>query len=347
MKCHHPAAHMAAFMQHRPGFYNQMTLEEEARRFGVSVLFPAINRSGTRFDLVRNGDGHLAILKPLAAINGVSEEIAQQIVWARLNGPFESVEELASRVWLPRDVLDPLARSGALDTLAGDSRRALWEVGVLSRRLEGRRIGPQQQAENRFIDTPVLSADDIPELPELSRAERLSWDYKTQSSSRVHPIILARRYLNDLNIQPIESIYRMIPVRGSDREANGPLVTLAGVVIVRQKPGTAKGFMFLSIEDESGFVQCVVHPSLQERFYDVLLQPALIVRGEIQATGNWRALVLREVWPLQGVFGGYAGFPSANTGSARLRSDLDARSAEILSNDESEVPLPYTATEAS
>jgi error-prone DNA polymerase len=165
---------------------------------------------------------------------------------------------------------------------------------------------------------PLLTEEDIPELPSLTSAERLSWDYQTQSAARVHPITLARRSLNDLQVQPIESVSRLVPALDGQ---SGPVVTLAGLVIVRQKPPTAKGFMFLSIEDETGFVQCIVHPKLLERLYDVLVLPTLIVRGELQATGTWRALLLREAWPLEGIFGGYTGFASASGGQTRLVSE--------------------------
>lgn len=312
MKCHHPAAFMAAFMQHRPGMYNQMTLEEETRRFGISVLYPTINESGIRFDLARLADGRLAIRKPLTAVKGVSEDVAMKILWCRLGGPYLSVEDLARRVFLSKDVLDALARAGCLDSVAGTSRRALWEAGVISRRLD-----PERPPDRTFLEMPVLTEEDIPDLPPLTSAERLSWDYKTQSAARVHPITLARRSLNDLQVQPIESVSRMVRLDGQ----LGPVVTLAGLVIVRQKPPTAKGFMFLSIEDETGFVQCIVHPKLLERLYDILVLPTLIVRGELQATGTWRALLLREAWPLEGIFGGYAGFASASGGQTRLVSE--------------------------
>lgn len=336
MKCYHPAAYMAAFMQHRPGFYNQMTLEEESRRLGINVLYPTINKSGTRFDLERQVCGKLSIRKPLTAIKEISEEIAQQIVWSRLHGPFKSTEDLISRVWLPRDVLDALAKAGTLDSLANNSRKALWETGVLAQRCK-----PTPHDVASLIDVPTLSEKDIPQLPALTQAEQLSWDYKTQSAGRMHPITLARRHLNDLDIQPINSIYRIIPVLDSEN-SRGPLVTLAGIVIVRQKPGTAKGFIFLSIEDESGFVQCIVHPTLQKRYYNLLSQPSLIVRGELQATGNWRALLLKEAWPLEGIFGGYAGFASANGNQTRIKTELKSSEPHIMHDKETSAETPMT-----
>lgn len=108
---------------------------------------------------------------------------------------------------------------------------------------------------------------------------------------------------------------------------SGPLIHLAGLVIMRQKPGTAKGFMFLTIEDETGFIQCIVHPKLQEKLYDTLIQPSLILHGQLQATGNWRGLVLADAWPMEGVFGGYLGLPSASGGQDRLVVTPEDRAA--------------------
>ncbi|MEE2658758.1 MAG: DNA polymerase III subunit alpha [Candidatus Latescibacterota bacterium] len=317
MKCYHPAAHMAAFMQHRPGFYNLMTLEEESRRCGVPVRLPDINDSGIRYDLVRTNDGQLVIQKPLTTIKGITEEKAQQIAWARMAGHFTSVENFASRVHLDRDALDVIARSGALDRLAGSSRRALWEGRVIANRLNEVDHKPPT---NSLFKLPLLIEEDVPELKPLTDAERISWDYQTTSTGRVHPIILARRHLNNLGIQTVESCYRYTPLEAAAQpdkgetyydNHNGPVVNIAGIVIVRQRPPTAKGFMFITLEDETGFLQCVLNPKLQEYCYQTLIKPAIIVRGQLQATGKWRGIVVSDAWPLEGVFGGYSGFPSA------------------------------------
>ncbi|HJP30453.1 MAG TPA: DNA polymerase III subunit alpha [Candidatus Latescibacteria bacterium] len=338
MKRYHPAAHMAAFMQHRPGFYNLMTLEEEARRFGVPVLLPDINLSGTRYDLTRVDEGKLAIRKPLTSVKGLADEVAEQIVWARLSGSFRSVEDLATRVFLDRKVLDALARSGALDVVAGNSRDALWQAGVAANRLEA---GRDQADVSTLFDMPLILPEDLPELQALTPAERLSWDYKTHGAGRTHPISLARRQLTDLHIQPIDACFKFVPLEAPESRAgktdasghhsatdnSGPLITVAGVVIMRQRPPTAKGFMFITLEDETGFLQCVVHPKLYDQHYDTLLQPAIIFRGQLQATGGWRGIVVREAWPLEGVFGGYSGFPSATGGQDHLDDGADTVAA--------------------
>jgi len=140
---------------------------------------------------------------------------------------------------------------------------------------------------------------------------------------------MARRQLTDLHIQPIDACFRFVPIdmdtsatecgaRGTTeveftppfgvnyRRQDGAMITVAGVVIMRQRPRTAKGFMFVTIEDETGCLQCVVRPKIYEQYYDTLILPSIIFRGQLQATVGWRGIVVHEAWPLEGVFGGYS-----------------------------------------
>ncbi len=293
LKCHHPAAFMAAVMQHRPGMYSLMSLEEEAKRCGVEILGPDINRSEVRYSLERLPDRRLAIRKPLCAVRAVSEETARRIVWCRMDGSFRTVEDLMHRVELPGPALENLSASGALDPIAGNRRRALWKAGVLFRKM----AVWTDRDQLRLFEQWELTEQDIPPLPELSMVEQMRWDMRTQHSSRVHPLALARRYLNALGVQTIAAIYRWVPLL-QDRSA-GPSVRIAGLVILRQKPPTAKGMMFITVEDESGFVQCIVPPTLQKQYHDTLMQPFVIVGGQLQGLRNWRCVVLDKVWMLE------------------------------------------------
>ncbi|HVZ37766.1 MAG TPA: DNA polymerase III subunit alpha [Candidatus Kapabacteria bacterium] len=322
LKEHHPAAFMAAIMQQRPGMYSLNTLEEEARRFGVPVLLPEINRSGMRYEL-EQADGVWCIRKPLAAITELSGDDARTIVLERLNGAFASVEDLYARVALPRDTWDMLARSGALDTLAGSSRRALWMIGVLARRLgaSGRRRAPM------LFEMPALEEGDIPALPILGQRERLQWDFIAQSSARRHPMTLVRRLLTSLEVRPVATCYAFTASGLRPPSAPHPVLTIAGTVILRQMPPTANGVMFVTLEDESGMIQCIVYPALRERLGLALTRSALVARGELQIMGNWRGLVLLDAWVLDGMLGGYEGYPSAYGGTDRLIIE-DAQSPE-------------------
>lgn len=311
LKRHFPAAYLAAVMQHHPGMYPIMTLEQEAKRLGVPVLPPDVNRSGVLYDLEPRGYGAFAIRKPLTSIKAVSPESARIIFLERLNGRFDHVEDFYRRCTIDKDGMESIARSGALDELTRDGRTALWEVGVLHRRL-----GPagRPDAQQQLFHTRVLEPEDLPALPALTVDERLSWDYQTHGAARHHPMTLVRRQLNELEVRPIETCYRF---KGPFRRGKSPLVRTAGISILRQRPPTAKGFMFLTLEDETGFIQCVINPQVQDLYGHVLGSSALIVQGELQAEKNWRGLILQQAWRLDSVFGGYEGHASYSGGRDR------------------------------
>lgn len=319
LKYHHPAAYLCAFMQHRPGFYPQMTLEQEAQRFGVRTLLPHVNISATRYALERNGEGGLSIRKPLTAIKGVSETDARRIVMERLNGTFAGIEDFYRRVPLARDTFNALAQSGALDALAGDARHALWDIGIVANR-----IGQSgREAEETLFTLPAITQEDIPDLPELTQRERVTWDLATHSSARVHPVSLVRRQLNDWEVRPIRALFRLTEDIVSTQKPF--MVTTGGLVIMRQRPGTAKGTMFMMIEDETAFIQCVLWPAVVEQYRAAWREGAVIVRGELQFQGDWRGVVVHHIWPLDNVIGGYTGYAGADGGRDRrvLHSGTD------------------------
>jgi error-prone DNA polymerase len=305
-----PAAYMASVMQARPGMFPLMSLEQEARHCGVRVLPPDIDKSGVRYDLEPGPDGRLAIRKPLTAITSLSVEDAQAIFLERLRGPYTSIEDLYTRVALNLDVFRNLARSGALDAMAGDGRRALWEVGLLSKRI-GK---PGQKTTPKLFDLPAIAEDDIPDLPYLTLADRVSWDLETHAASRVHPMVLARRHMNSIEVRSVETLNRIGRVV-KVRHGNVPLIVrTAGVVTLRIRPPTAKGVLFLVIEDETGIVQAVVRPEILERLDQTLRSSALIIQGELIVAGNWRGVILSDAWPLDSIVGGYEGHPQFSTG---------------------------------
>jgi len=129
-------------------------------------------------------------------------------------------------------------------------------------------------------------------------------------------------------VRPIETCQRfgqVVPLRAG----MPPQLTVAGIVMLRQKPSSANGVMFITLEDETGFVQCVVRPEAQGRLGHVLTRSALIVQGELHADGNWRGLVVHGAWALDGIFGGYEGYASASGGRDRhIVATDEAPSAE-------------------
>ena len=312
LKTHYPAAYMAAFMQHRPGMYNLMTLEEEARRCGVDILMPCLQHSSLRYTLAHTNDGMLAIQKPLTSIRGVEPDTARDIIWERSRRQFTNIDDIVERLHgVPRDILENIALSGALNIWEQDTRRALWMVGVIKQRVH---VGPAP-----LIDMPHIHEDDIPSLPPLRAQERLAYDYISHGAARVHPMTLYRRMLTDLEIRPISICSRL----QAPTTAN---VTTAGIVILRQAPPTARGMLFVTLEDETGFLQCAVPPHVREHFRDELRNASLVVRGKLHAIGGWRSIMVDEVRVLNNVIGGYHGHLSYAGGrdTMELQTEIDS-----------------------
>jgi error-prone DNA polymerase len=206
-------------------------------------------------------------------------------------------------------------------------------VGVLHERL-----GPPGVSEQpTLFETPAVREADVPDLPELEPTERLTWDLQTHQAARRHPMTLARRALQDLEIRPVETCYRFgrhVPVRSGGPP---PRLTIAGLAILRQRPSTAKGVTFVTLEDETGFIQCIVYPQVWSAYEHIFTGGHLIVRGKLQIEGNWRGLIVEEAWRLDGIFGGYEGHPSASGGRDRWIRSVDPSRASIVAPGQSRI----------
>jgi error-prone DNA polymerase len=129
---------------------------------------------------------------------------------------------------------------------------------------------------------------------------------------------LARRMLNDLEIRAIATCRAFTESSLRPASQPHPVLTIAGIVILRQMPPTANGVQFITLEDETGFIQCIVYEAVQHRHRDILHKGAFIIRGDVQIAGNWRGMIVRDMWELDGMLGGYEGRPSAAGGMDRL-----------------------------
>lgn len=294
LKTHYPAAYMAAFMQHRPGMYNLMTLEEEARRFNVEIRLPDIIHSHVRYKLEPSEQEAWAIRKPLTSIREVSEEVAREIVLERSKSAFINVEDVVVRLpHVPRTALESIALSGALTSLEPDVRRAMWIIGVVRQRMQG-------SSNGMLFTASHIHDSEIPELPPLRAQERLAYDYITHGAARVHPMTLYRRLMTSMEIRSIETVHRL-PI---DKPI---IVSTAGIVMLRQAPPTAKGMLFITVEDETGFLQCVVPPQVRQSYSMQLRSAALMLKGTVTGVGTWRSIMVQEVIVLNNIIGGYHG----------------------------------------
>ena len=314
LKTHHPAAFFAALMQHRPGMYAQMTLEQDARRHGIRVLVPDVNASGQRFDL-ESVQSDWAIRKPLTSVKGVPDSLSKDIILERQQAPFDSVEDFFHRIPAAGDELRALAKAGAFDQLEGANRTVLYKLQVLTRQYVtsgSKNSYIRTTPGTTLLDMIALHPKDIPALPGITLRTRLEWDLRTHSGPRVHPMIVLRQFLSDFEIRPID-MARQFGNTLPYNEKKPPIMTAAGLVMFRQRPGTAKGTMFIFLEDETGFIQCICKPDVRDKLGSVLTEGALIIRGAVQAVGPWRGIMVQEAWALAGVIGGYKGRPGGHS----------------------------------
>jgi error-prone DNA polymerase len=258
LKAHHPAAFLAALLNNWPmGFYHPSTLVTDAVRHGVVVRPIDVTRSGWLCDLE---DGGGAVRLGLKYAGGLREIVGKRVEAARAAAAFVSLADFAVRSGGNAAELATLADIGAFAALGGTRREAMWQVEALGK------SGPLFAGQQAANDT---------RLPEMSEAEEMTADFGgTGMSTGPHPMTFARRDLGRRGV-----------LRACDlpRVANGRRARVGGVVIVRQRPGTAKGFVFITLEDETGFANAIVTPKTFERHRRTIVEAnALVIEGVIQ-----------------------------------------------------------------
>jgi len=279
LKYHYPAAFSAGLLNSQPmGFYAPHTLVDDARRHGVEVRPLDVLRSDWDCTLEPGKNGP-ALRLGLRLVKGLRQETGKAIERARARGGFSTLPELARASRVPRHELVRLGLAGALMGLCGGRREALWEIQAL---------GPMDEDDLFF----GLSMDDttVP-LPPLSVNERVSADYETTGLSlEHHPLALLRRVLQQ---RRAVSAAQLIKV------ASGRHASVGGMVICRQRPPTAKGFCFISLEDESGISNVVVTPDQFDRYRkEILTAPLLFVEGVVEKVGRVVNVKARHLEPL-------------------------------------------------
>ncbi len=261
LKVHHLAAFTCALLNNQPmGFYHPSTIVKDAQRHGLHVRPVDVTRSDWPCSLECRPP---ALRLGLRYVRGLRQETGEAIARERQAAPFASIDDLVRRVpGLRKDELAMLAQVGALNDIRGDHRRsALWESARAVRP-----SGPLLESDAALHASPLA-----PMTPE----ERLVADYRGAGVTvGRHPMAFRREEQNGLGVTPA------IRLRGM---RNGRRVRVAGSVIVRQRPGTAKGFVFLSLEDETGIANVIVTPDVFEANRLVLVNaPYLLIEGTLQ-----------------------------------------------------------------
>jgi error-prone DNA polymerase len=275
LKVHHAAAFYAALLNNQPmGFYHAATIVKDAQRRRQRILPVDVTRSA--WPCTIEGD---AVRLGLNQVKGLRERAGHAMVAGRAARAFTSVDDVARRAGLERAELTTLAAIGAFAALGGTRRAHLWTV---ARPLPGAVFG------DLAPDRPASP------LRDMDAHERLAADYQgTGVTLGPHPMALRRP---ELARRPGRPILRAIDLR---RGSDGERVRVAGNVIVRQRPGTAKGFVFLSLEDETGIANVIVTPGLFARHRLVLVtEPFLVVEGILQTHDNVVSLRAQHITPL-------------------------------------------------
>jgi error-prone DNA polymerase len=273
LRRYHPAEFLCALLNAQPmGFYPPASLVRDGQRRGVRVLPPDINESeatcSIEEDSVRVGIGY---------VQGVGGPEAEAIAAAQ---PYSDVLDLARRAPVDRGALQALVESGACDCL-GETRRALlWQLGLASR---PRSAG----GGNRQLTLPLEPTVETPDFPAQTEWERMLADYRaTGLSVGPHPLELLRPHLLGKVLSTME--VAAVPDRAP--------AAIAGLAIARQRPSTAKGIVFMLLEDEFGMVNLVVQPGVYERFRALVRsEPLLLVRGRVERSGRNLNVLVSEL----------------------------------------------------
>jgi error-prone DNA polymerase len=293
LKLHYPAAFCAGLLNAQPmGFWSPQSLVADARRHGVTVQRPHVDGSGVGATLEWGLDGERgleatgrqpAVRLGLTSVRGIGEAVAQRI---GESAPYASVEDLVRRTGTGRRELEALATAGALEGLAPRDgaaemhgrRQTLWAAGALAHGTAERLPG-------------LVSGERAPPLPDLTALEEVEADmWATGLTVGMTAVELARPRLDAMGVIPAGRL--------AGAETDGK-VFVGGVVTHRQRPESAKGTVFLNLEDETGMVNVICSPGAWERWRPVARgAPALLVRGRIERVDGVVSVVAEKIVPL-------------------------------------------------
>jgi error-prone DNA polymerase len=262
LKCHYPAAFAAALLNSQPmGFYAPAQIVRDAQDHGVAVHPVDVNSS--EWDCTLESG---AIRLGFRLIKGLPHAMAQKIIAARRRACFSSVQDLARRARLRRPFMTRLAAADAFGSIGLSRRPALWQA---LDSVDGSPLFAGMEAENH----------PAPRLEEMPLDEQIVADYATTGMSlKAHPMSLVREELNALNILSAADLANAV---------HNQKVRVAGIVLVRQRPGTAKGTIFITLEDEVGTINLILWPHVCQRFRKVVHRAvALIAEGRVERSGE-------------------------------------------------------------
>jgi error-prone DNA polymerase len=264
LKAHYAPALYCALLNHQPmGFYAPSVIAGDAKRHGVPILPVDVNVSEIKCTIEKE-NGVRGIRLGLCYVRGLGVAGQERLVEQRDDRPFRNLGDLCQRTSLPKSAVETLIRSGALDPFGRSRRNLLWTLGGFTYR----------EAELDLV-IPIARAD----LPILGKMGRLAWEVETLGlTPGDHPMCY---YRVSLRRQGIWNWRELQPRR------HGEIVRTAGLVIVRQRPPSAKGMVFMTLEDETGLTNLIIRPKVYRRYGTVLRNSSfVVVEGRLQREGQ-------------------------------------------------------------
>ncbi|MGE4012352.1 MAG: error-prone DNA polymerase, partial [Alphaproteobacteria bacterium] len=308
LKCHYPAAFGCAILNSQPmGFYAPAQLVRDARDHDVEVLPVDVNRSVWDNALEPGGDGKMALRLGFRQGRGLREADIAKLVAARGNAYADPVA-LWKKSGLKPAVLERIARADAFASLGLSRREALWSV---------KGLGDKPLALFEAANEEELANEPAVALPEMPLGEQVVEDYATlRLSLKAHPLGLLRPRMSEAGV---------IDNAALNEVAADDFVSVAGLVIVRQRPGTAKGVIFMTLEDERGICNIIVWPHVLEKFRRIVLTGRLVkVTGQLQREGLVTHIVAHRLFDLSDHLDGLSAI-DAPFDNALARADEVAR----------------------
>jgi error-prone DNA polymerase len=288
LKHHHPAAFLAGLLAAQPmGFYSRNTLVADARRHGVEVR-PPCARSSDWETRLEGSSAAPAVRLGLSEIRGLGERYRERLEAERARAPFASLIDFAGRSGFPRAILARMAAAGAFVGFGLDRRAALWAVAALPADL-----GAAPLLDREPVIRAELEREPVPALAAMDPANELLADFAGVGlSTDSHPVAMLRDELSRRGIRDAATI--------NERARHGERAAAAGMVITRQRPGPAKGMMFMTLEDETGHANLVLYPSVYERYRQVARSELLVLaRGLLEREGRVVNLIVDHLEPLR------------------------------------------------
>ena len=292
MKCHHPDVFLAAILNAQPmGFYAPAQLVRDAEQHGVEIGPPDINHSRWDCTLEPADGGRFAVRLGLRTARGLANRDGASIVAAR-HGAFASVEDVWRRAGVPVAALERLAEADAFGSLGLGRRQALWEV----RALDGEPLPLFAAADKRRGSLRPEVEEERVELAPMTAGREVVEDYRSRGLTlRSHPVAFLR---GDLAADGY------VPAGDLSATRDGRRVSVAGLVLVRQRPGSANGVLFITLEDETDIANLIVWPSLFERQRRLVLSATMIgCRGKVQREGQVIHVIAEHLVDLSGLLG--------------------------------------------